>query len=59
MVGIPAIFRLIDQKYNPTNGYYGSSATGDEAWLATAMDTKGPVSVFIYVDSNFQNYQSG
>lgn len=38
---------------------YGSSVVGDEAWLATTVATKGPVSVCIYASNNFENYARG
>ncbi len=48
----------IDQNIGSMSNY-GSSVVGDETWLATAVATKGPVSVCIYASNNFENYASG
>ena len=42
-------------------GYHSSygSAVGNEAWLQDRVANIGPISVAIYVNSNFQHYASG
>ena len=57
-IGVTLSSYYKDQRIETSEGY-GQSIVGDEPWLESTVANKGPVSVCIYVDSNFQNYNDG
>lgn len=57
-IAVTLLSYVEDQRIETSEGY-GQSIVGDEPWLESTVANKGPVSVCIYVDSNFQNYNDG